>query len=225
MVSRLLSFSQALPVHPRQRKTGISTWQHDIMMFMITSDLQATVRRAQQGDQAAIAGLYEHYAPIIYRYVYYRVAETADAEDLTAEVFVQMVRALPRYQWTGAPFDAWLYRIANARVVDFRRRQQRRPMVQISDTLEDTRPKPEDQVQQRMEIEALRVALRQLNDEQQHILVLRFVERKSHQEVAEILGKSMTAVKSAQHRALAQLVTAMGSEEKIRHYLRGGGDD
>lgn len=192
---------------------------------MTAFDLPTNVRRAQQGDQAAVGALYEHYAPAIYRYIYYRVDHTPDAEDLTAEVFVEMVRSLPRYQWTGAPFEAWLYRIANARVVDYRRRRQRRPTVEMSDSMEDTRPAPEDVVQLRMEIEALRSALWQLNDEQQQILVLRFVERKSHQEVAAILGKSMTAVKSAQHRALAQLVTVLGSDEKIRHYLRGGGDD
>ncbi|MDX1990970.1 MAG: sigma-70 family RNA polymerase sigma factor [bacterium] len=192
---------------------------------MATFDLQPLIQRAQQGDEAAIGSLYERCAPLIYRYIYYRVSTTEDAEDLTAEVFKRMLEGLPRYRHTGAPFEAWLYRIAAARVVDFRRRQKRRPVIQLAETLEDSKPKPEEQVVQRLEVEELRRALRQLNDEQQTILLLRFVERKSHQEVADILGKSMTAVKSAQHRALVLLVSALGSEDKVRHYLRGGGND
>ena len=191
----------------------------------MTSPDQQTIRRAQQGDDAAITELYERYAPLIYRYVYYRLNSTADAEDITAEVFIKMVEALPRYQLTGAPFEAWLYRIAFARVVDFHRRADRRPLADLSDSMADSKPNPEEQVSRRMEVEALRKALHQLTDEQQHILILRFIEQKSHQEVAEVLGKSMTAVKSAQHRALVQLVAALGSAEKVRHYLRGGGDD
>ncbi|MBC7869479.1 MAG: sigma-70 family RNA polymerase sigma factor [Chitinophagaceae bacterium] len=192
---------------------------------MTSPEIHQTIRRAQQGDDAAITSLYERFAPLIYRYIYYRVSSTADAEDLTTEVFIKMVEALPRYKLTGAPFEAWLYRIAFARVVDFRRRAERRPLADLSDEMADSKPNPEEQVSRRLEVEALRKALRQLTDEQQHILILRFIEQKSHQEVAEVLGKSMTAVKSAQHRALIQLVAALGSEEKVRHYLRGGGDD
>jgi RNA polymerase sigma factor (sigma-70 family) len=63
--------------------------------------------------------------------------------------------------------------------------------------------------------------LSQLSDEQQTILVLRFVERKSHEEVAQVLGKSIDAIATAQHRALKRLAELMGTEKSSRHYLRG----
>jgi RNA polymerase sigma-70 factor (ECF subfamily) len=177
------------------------------------------------GDSEAVAALYEAYAQPIYRYIANRVSSPRDAEDLTAEVFVKMVEGLPAYRLTGAPFEAWLYRIAAARIIDYRRRSNRRPQVALADTLADQSPLPEEEAQQRQEVERLRGALRQLNDEQQTVLLLRFVERKSHDEVAAILGKSTTAVKSIQHRALTQLVGLLGSTEKVRHYLRGQRDD
>ena len=170
-----------------------------------------------------MAALYETFAQAIYRYILYRVPTAADAEDLTAEVFLRMVEGLPTFNLTGAPFEAWLYRIAAARIVDFRRRVTRRPQTELSDALPDRTPLPEEQVLQTREVTALRAALQQLPDEYQTLLVLRFIENKSHKEVAEIMGKSASAIRTAQHRALKQLAALLGSE-KVRHYLRGRND-
>ncbi len=189
---------------------------------MTPAEIDPIVRRAQQGDAEAVAALYRTYAPPIYRYIVYRVASPADAEDLTAEVFLKMVEGLPAYRFTGAPFVAWLYRIAAARVIDYRRRAARRPQTALSDSLANGKPAPEEQVQQWGEVQALSDALQQLPDEHQTILILRFVEGKSHKEVADLLGKSVTAVKTAQYRALTRLAGLLGSAEKARHYLRGG---
>jgi RNA polymerase sigma-70 factor (ECF subfamily) len=68
------------------------------------------IRRAQQSDEDAVASLYRRYVPVITRYV----SDNAVVEDLTADVFLQMAEGLPRYRITGAPFEAWLYRIAAA---------------------------------------------------------------------------------------------------------------
>ena len=83
---------------------------------------------------------------------------------------------------------------------------------------------PEEQMRQAEEINVLRAALQQLTDEQQTIISLRFIERKSHEEVAALTGKSVAAVKSVQHRALKQLAKHLGLKHKARHYLRGGED-
>jgi RNA polymerase sigma-70 factor (ECF subfamily) len=181
------------------------------------------INRARRGDRNAIAALYRAYAEAIYRYVSYRIPDAAAAEDLTAEVFLRMVEGLPAYTPNGAPFEAWLYRIAAARVADHYRRQARRPQEALSDEEPDRAELPERALQEAEEQDELRIALGQLSDEQQDILLLRFVERKSHAEVAERLGKSVTAIKSAQHRALTRLAELMGLNGKGRHYLRGKG--
>lgn len=188
---------------------------------LTTSEL---IRRAQAGDSDAVSVLYQTYVERIYRYVYYRVNNESDAEDITAEVFVTMVKALPTYEDRGIPFEAWLYRIASARVIDMRRKDTRHPQQELDERMSDIEDSPEQIMVDEAEREEIRQALSQLSESDQEILILRFIERKSHQDVAKILEKSLTAVKSAQHRALVRLANELG-ESKVRHYFRGDSDD
>ncbi len=176
---------------------------------------------ASQGRRSAIAALYEQYVDAVHRYVSYRVSDAAAAEDLTAEVFLRMVEGLPGYTLNGAPFEAWLYRIAAARVADYYRCSGRRPQEALTDQEPDRAESPERVLQDTEECDSLRAALGQLSEDYQQVLLLRFVERKSHAEVAGMMGKSVTAIKSAQHRALTRLAELMGQNGKARSYLRG----
>jgi RNA polymerase sigma-70 factor (ECF subfamily) len=179
------------------------------------------IERAHQGDENAVASLYRRYAHMIARYVGYRVSDLAAVEDLTAEVFLQMVEALPRYRVTGAPFEAWLYRIASARVADYYRHRERYALEELDERLDGDRTPLELDVQQGEELAELRAALGQLSVDHQTILILRFVERKSHREVAQIMDKSVRAVATAQHRALKRLAELLQTDKTGRHYLRG----
>ncbi len=169
-----------------------------------------------------MAALYRRHVDAIARYIAYRVPDDVAVEDLTAEVFLRMVEGLPTYRDTGAPFEAWLYRIAAARVADYFR-QQARSATDVLDegSAADVASALEFDLAQQEEFDTLRAALQQLNDEQQTILLLRFVERKSHEEVAHILGKSERAVAVAQHRALKKLAELLGTNKQDRHHLRG----
>lgn len=183
---------------------------------------QQLILRAQRGDREAVAALYRLHVDAIARYIAYRVPDEAAVEDLTAEVFLRMVEGLPTYRSTGAPFEAWLYRIAAARVADYFRYQARAPEDALDEgSTADVGPALEFDLAQQEEFTTLRAALQQLSDEQQTILLLRFVERKSHEEVARILGKSERAVAVAQHRALKKLARLLGTDKQDRHYLRG----
>jgi RNA polymerase sigma-70 factor (ECF subfamily) len=159
----------------------------------------------------------------ITRYIAYRVSDDALVEDLTAEVFLRMVEGLPAYQVMGVPFEAWLYRIAAARVADYYRARQRHPEEALSESLHSSQTPAETHLQESQELDELRAALSQLSEEHQTILILRFVERKSHEEVAAIMGKSVRAVATAQHRALRRLADLLGTDKLSRHYIRGEG--
>src|SRR5216110_2279162 len=80
---------------------------------------------AAQRDRACFADLYENYFELVYGYVARRVGDRAATEDLTAEVFHQALASLPRFKWTGAPFAAWLFRIASNMIVDRAKRAAR----------------------------------------------------------------------------------------------------
>ncbi|NJL55697.1 sigma-70 family RNA polymerase sigma factor [bacterium] len=103
----------------------------------------------------------------------------------------------------------------------FYRRTAKRQHEVLEDTLVDDQPLPEEQFLDGQKIETLRSALHQLSDEHQTILILRFVERKTHEEVALILNKTVPAIKNAQFRALSRLTELLGQERKFKHYLRG----
>jgi RNA polymerase sigma-70 factor (ECF subfamily) len=185
----------------------------------LVSDEQL-IKSSKSGDKAAVSQLYERYVDRIYRYVAYRVP-VDDAEDLTAEVFVRMVEGLATFEYTGAPFESWLYRIAAARIADFHRLRARKPIGDIDESMSDSSPQPEERLMDEQEQKRVREALLQLDPEDQQLLILRFVERKSHKEVAEIMEKNEAAIRTAQHRALKKLAKFLGSNSKAPHYLRG----
>ena len=170
-----------------------------------TDDEVRLIERAKQGDRQAVAELYRTHVDTVYRYVYARVQDEQVAEDLTAQVFLQAIEGLPDYVITGAPFMAWLYRIAYARVVDHYRRQGRRQEVSLPEVLAADQPRPEDYVEAEADWEMAIDLLAQLTDDQQDVIILRFIGEMSLAEVAKTLGKTVGAAKALQYRALATL--------------------
>lgn len=170
-------------------------------------DEASLVERAVGGDTDAFGALYQRHMDAIYRYVYLRVGDTKDAEDLTEQTFLNAWEALPGYTHRGNPFTSWLYRIAHNVVVDHHRR--RRPILStpLADRGEQASRPPTtlDQVIQAEEADTLAAAIAQLPEEQQQIVILRFVEGLRHAEVARIMDKSEGACRVMQHRALAAL--------------------
>lgn len=164
------------------------------------------IERAKAYDEEALSELYHLYANTIFRYIYYRVGERNVAEDLVSDVFVRVLQDLPSYRDTGAPFEAWLYRIAHARVIDYYRRQKVRQTAPLSEGVyAGELADPDYLAGRRDDARRLWQKLTQLTDEQQQVLSLRFIAGYSGEQVAKALGKTEGAVKALQHRALASL--------------------
>ena len=183
------------------------------------------IEQAKQGDAQAVSQLYHEHIDAITRFVSFRVSHPNVVEDLIADIFLAMLEGLPNYEYRGIPFVAWLYRIAHAKVVDYYRQNKKEQQVELADDVVSNEPVLEWGVEKAEEIEALRTAIQKLNETHQAILILRFVEQKTHEEVAEILDKSPAAIMTAQHRALNALAELMGNDNRTRHYLRGITDD
>jgi RNA polymerase sigma-70 factor, ECF subfamily len=185
-----------------------------------STEISTLVQQAQNGKREAVTSLYRLFAPKIFRYLVRRLPTTEDAEDVMGEVFVGMVEGLKNYKDTGAPFEAWLYRIAAHRTADFYRRNKNMKNEDLSDLMSDDDDLPEEQLISQQNLQAMRTAIQKLPEEHQTILILRFVERKTHDEVAQIVGKSAAAIRTIQFRALSQLSELLG-QTKARHYIRG----
>ena len=174
------------------------------------------IQRAQGGDVAAIGDLYDRHHESIFKYLWLRVGDRQAAEDLTGDVFIRMMSALPNYRFAGAPFRAWLYRIAHNLIVDHIRRANLRtsvPLEAIEEQAHDNDPRAV--VEHKLQVERLQQALMQLDQNQREVVALRFVVGLSLQEVAQVIGRTEAAVKSLQHRGLAALRHTLSEKEQV----------
>ncbi len=169
---------------------------------------------AAQRDPARFADVYESYFELVYAYVARRVRSRHEAEDLTAEVFHKALRSLPRFKWTGAPFAAWLFRIASNMIADRAKRAAREQSVALD---EDLASPAVAELQSSVEEVERRAHLFRLVDElaedQRRVVVMRFADEKSVREIAQTLGRSEGAVKQLQFRALQNLRAKLAGNE------------
>lgn len=165
-------------------------------------ELNELIKQAKQDEEAAVSRLCAYTYAHVYAFLYYRVARPEDAEDLTSEVVLKIIKALKKQRGN---FHAWMYRIARNRLVDFYRQRAVRAEVSINDVAPKELSKNDDFSRQIMNKEKLRKGLERLTDEQRQVVILKFIEGYANREIAEIVGKSVGAVKVLQFRALRAL--------------------
>lgn len=165
------------------------------------------IRKAVEGEASAFGVLYDRHHGAIYRFVYLRVGHREEAEDLTHHVFLSAWENMGAFQDEGLPITSWLYRIARNRVVDYYR--TRRSHVDIDRVPEDLLGLSVDDSSQRlvrsMELAAIYKALSQLPQDQQDVVVMRFVNDLPYKEIAQAMQKNEGAVRVIQHRAMKAL--------------------
>ena len=167
-------------------------------------DEESLVRRAQHHDQEAFAQLYEEHFNKIYRYVTLRIGNETEAEDMTQQVFLNALQSISSFKWKGIPFSAWLFRIAHNQVVDYLR-SKKRTTVPLDESLVSNDNNPQLLTEQKLDIEQLLLATKQLTEAQREVISLRFAGELSTTQVAKSMGKSQGAVKALQHSAIVAL--------------------
>jgi RNA polymerase sigma-70 factor, ECF subfamily len=158
-------------------------------------------------DRAAFGELYERYVKKIYGYIYFRTGNHHDAEDLTARVFHRALVHIETYVERGVPFQAWLYRIAHNLVANWHRDRNRRKVIPLDEFIAAglRSEAPDDAAESKEEKERLLAAINRLPEERQQLLILKFVDKLSNQEIGEIMDRSEGAIKSLYHRTLLAL--------------------
>lgn len=164
------------------------------------------IRQAQEGDKDAFGKLYDHYLPKIYRFILLKVTNKSEAEDLTHEVFLNAWQKINSFTPRGFPFSSWVYRIAKNEVIDFYRTNKNN--MRLEQAEENFLKIPETQsraVNQSLDLEKIKNLLHLLKPDQQDVLIMRFVEGLSHQEISAAINKSEGAVRIIQYRAIQNL--------------------
>lgn len=166
------------------------------------------IRGAKQGKTECFEKLYDYYLPPIYRFIYMKVSHREETEDLAHEVFLNAWQNIHGYTSRGFPFGSWLYQIARNKVIDYYRLKKTSLPLDAVDTEVDVSKLQQTldaELDQELNLERVRLAIQELHGDQQDVILMRFMEDLSHDEIAQVMQKSTGAVRIIQHRALNTL--------------------
>jgi RNA polymerase sigma-70 factor (ECF subfamily) len=166
---------------------------------------ESLINRAKQGEAEAFGKLYDQYAAKIYRFILIKTGRKADAEDLTSQVFLKAWESIHGFEFQGFPFSSWLYRIAGNSVIDYYRTfHSHQDVEEVAEAIQSS----EDHISEldlRADTKKIQSAIRNLDPDQQTVILMRFVDELSTKEIASAIGKSEGAIRVIQHRALKNL--------------------
>ncbi|MCB0878877.1 MAG: sigma-70 family RNA polymerase sigma factor [Thermoleophilia bacterium] len=177
-------------------------------------DVYELVEAARAGDRSALGELFDAFHARIYRFARVRCATVEDAEDVVAETFVAAWKSIERFEWTGAPFAAWLFAIARSQVAGHHRHAASRPqaesggderVVELESGVDESAG-----VEQRMLVDAY---LAELPERQRTIVTMRFYGGLDAGEIGAALGMSAAAVRQQQLKALEKMAMKMRREQ------------
>jgi len=178
----------------------------DRKQSMLPDDIPALISAALD-DPAAFGRLYDRYVQPIYRYIYSRVGTAHAAEDITSQTFMAAYEALDRYRERGQ-FSAWLFRIARSKMNDHFRRSRREVGLEAAGELLE-REDALGTLIRAEELSQIRSIIRDLDEDEQELIRLRYVADLSFAEIADLLNRREDAVKKSVYRLLARLKSRM----------------
>lgn len=185
-----------------------------MLPLIILPDLSTEDRllaQARTGDQVAVMRIYDAYFSPIYQYIRLRIGDMMTAEDLAADVFVQFIAALRGKNPPRESLRGWLFRVARHLIADYYGSETKLPQTTLEEWVSaPSDDQPEVQFLAMVSTQRAQNAIRMLASEQQEVLMLRFGQQLSLQETADIMGKSVGAIKSLQWRAV----------DTLRHILK-----
>jgi len=165
---------------------------------------EETIKKAKNRDPEAFGSLYDQHLPAIYRFILLKIGDKSTSEDIAHQVFLNAWQNIENYQSQGFPFSSWLYRIAHNAIIDYYRTDKKHADLESAEELA-TNDNLEEKIDQGLELNIVKAALKELPDEQQNIIIMKFVEELSNKEIAAALGKNEGAIKTAQHRSLKNI--------------------
>ncbi|MEK7149878.1 MAG: RNA polymerase sigma factor [Patescibacteria group bacterium] len=160
---------------------------------------------AIRGEASAFGLLYDYYQPKIYRFIFFKTGRREEAEDLTHQVFLNAWQNVKNYKFQGFPFSSWLYQIARNQIIDHYRTRKETLNIENVDEPETVDISIEDKMDFGLEIKRVKKAILALNEEQQDVIIMRFIDDLSPKEISLTLDKPESTIRVLQHRAIKTL--------------------
>jgi RNA polymerase sigma-70 factor (ECF subfamily) len=185
---------------------------HDQRYAVLTEN--ALIEMARH-EPEAFGELYLRNVDRIFNYIYYRIGNASDAEDLTARTFHQALGNIGRYVDQGVPFAAWLYRIAHNLVANYHRSRSRWKLMSLDDVelVGRAAENPERSAETHEKQRALWSAIKRQPEERQRLLILKFADRLSNDEIGRLMGRTESSIKSLYFRTLKALRADLEARE------------
>ncbi|MBA4336397.1 hypothetical protein C0416_01300 [bacterium] len=178
----------------------------------LTPKVQQQILEEFKKDKNAFEKVYNFYYERILRYLLKRTASSEAAYDLTAETFIKAFESFHKFKWTGVSIKIWLYRIAINQLKNYRRKPQSAVLTEEMEGMEGMRTEVKEELEELdktlfgdEDVTKLSDAIATLNPKYQGIVSLHYFEGMSHEEIAGVINRSQSAVKSMMHRALTNL--------------------
>ena len=172
---------------------------------MTSPDESRLLEGARRLDRAILAEIHDTFYPEVYRYAAYRLSDAQTAEDVSGEVFLRLIAALKTGKGPRQTLRGWLMGAASNLINDHYRAHYAAPQEELDENALSRSPGPAELAERNLQRSAVQAALRQLTEDQQHVLALRFGDGYSIEETAHTVRNSINAVKALQLRALAAL--------------------
>ena len=171
------------------------------------ADDATVISSAVQGDRSAYGALYERHVGRVFRHVLYLTGDPALAQDITAQTFLKALEAIHRYEDRGVPFLAWLFRIAYNLTINYKKGSKTNGHTHLPEGVElrGNLASPEESCEAKANGERVWQGVRRLRGDQRQVIVMRFIDGLSYPDIAQVLGKSVGAVRVSQYRALCAL--------------------
>lgn len=170
-------------------------------------DLSKLVEQARSGEAEAFGHLYDLFLDKIYRFIFLKVSNKQEAEDLSQQVFMKAWEAIGRFEDEGVPFSSWLYKIARNLVIDFYR--TRKASISLEENIDSEVLWDEidagEEIVRNHEKEMILIALNDLTGDQKDVILLRYIEDLPYDEIAKITNKNQTALRILQYRGMKKL--------------------
>ncbi len=175
-------------------------------------EIQQLVHDARNGDKEAVGVLYDTFVDAVYRFVFFRVSTREDAEDITEAAFVSIFENIGKYNERGLPFEAWVYRITRNKIIDYYRSKKKTISLAESADVPDDKQNPERETERQLTKEYIMECVKLLPDTYQEIIILKYIEDKTNEEISELLDKPLAHVRVLQSRAVQKLRTIVDHE-------------
>ncbi len=173
----------------------------------------ALVGTRQWSDREAFAALYEEHVQRVYRHVYYFLGSHPEAEDITAQTFLQAWSAIGRYEDRGKPILSWLLTVAHNLILSRVRKKRRESPLHDGIPATARFTSPEEAYFAEWQQEEMAKAILKLKPSERQVILFRFIDNMDYPEVAGLLNKSVNAIRVIQYRALRNLRALLEERE------------